>query len=313
MACPGFTQQEVAMISTRRFPSLFLKACLCAAVVLPCAALAQGPIDEAAGRAQRHQSADWLALEPHLPDATTGTATALEVAADVMRARRMPEDALDYYRFALNRGGDEGRLLRRIGVTELELHRPAAARAALNRAVLLNKKDAEGWNDLGAAEYVNGAYAAAIFDYQKALKISKKTAVYHSNLGTAYFEVKDYESARTQFTQALKLDPAVFRRGGWGGIEAHVLSPQDRGRFCFEMAILAAHNHDDVAVVRWLTQASETGYDVKWEMKSQKDLVPYLKDARVDSAVKNAKAMRAGQIAVAVTAPALPAEGAKVD
>ena len=72
------------------------------------------PIGRAAGDAEpedatRRSSQDpqWLAVKPHLPDPATASADKLEMAGDVLRARRFPEDALDYYQYALRRGGKE--------------------------------------------------------------------------------------------------------------------------------------------------------------------------------------------------------------
>ena len=91
---------------------------LCAAS--PAASLHAQSSDPEAEREARHQSAEWLLMEPHLPDQETGSPAALQLAADVLRARRMPEDALEYYRSALKRGGSPTVLMNRIGVTELE-------------------------------------------------------------------------------------------------------------------------------------------------------------------------------------------------
>lgn len=289
------------MISRRWFPSLLLM------FLLPAAPL-RGQ-DSAAERASRHSSVEWLTVAPHLPDAQTASPDTLEMAGDILRARRFPEDALDYYRFALQRGGDVARLMNRIGVTELELRRPTAARIAFKQVLAVNKKDSEGWNNLGAAEYVQRNFTAAIFDYRRAVKLNKKGAVFHSNLGTAYFEQKDYEGARKEFQTALKLDPAVFQRGGWGGVEAHVLSPEDRGRFCFEMARMVARVHDDAGVLLWLGRASETGYDILREMDGVREMEAYRIDPRVALIIKNAKAMRKGQLA-ASTPPPLAADEA---
>ena len=264
-------------------------------------------VDAAADRAERHQTAEWLSLAPHLPDPEAGTAQALETAADVMRARRMPEDALDYYHFALKRGGDEPTLDNRIGVTLLELRRPTEARAYFKRALLLKPKDAQEWNNLGAAEYVLGNYRAALEDYLRAVKLDRKTAVFHSNLGTAYFEVKDYDSARAQLQKAIRLDPNVFQGNGWAGVEAHVLSPTDHGRFCYEMAKLAAEQHDEAGMLRWLARSSEGGFDVQTPMSGDKAFYPYRKDPRIAVIVRNAKAMRSGQLADAKPVPPLPA------
>ncbi len=289
------------MIASRFAPfTLLLFVAVCPSLC------AQRPLTEAdLDREVRHSQPEWLIVAPHLPDLATATPATLEVAGDVLRARRLPDDALDFYRAAIKRGGDEERLQNRVGITLLELHQAAAARMCFRRAVLLKKKDADGWNNLGASEYVMGNFTAAVQGYQRAVKLNKKRAVFHSNLGTAYFDLKDYESAQKQFDVALTLDRDIFQHGGFGGVEAHVMSPADRGKFCFEMARLSAKHHDDAGVLQWLAQATETGYDVRYQMAGDKNFEPYVKDARVALLIKNAKAMRAGQVAVSSPVPAL--------
>ena len=291
------------MIVTR-LPVVFLLSFVCTTG----AALAQRPPADTDQdtRETRHQTYEWQSLSPHLPDPKTGTPQSLEVAGDVLRARRMPEDALDYYGYAMQRGGDEATLWNRIGVTELELRQTDAARAAFKRAIQLKAKDGKNWNNLGSAEFVAGNLKAALNDYSRAVKLDKKAAVYRSNLGSAYFELKDYDSARKEFQKAAKLDHNVFRDEGVSGFEAHVLSLSDRGRFCFEMAKIAAKQKDDAAVLRWLAQASENGFDIRTEMADDRDFQAYRKDARVDLIVRNAKAMRTRQMAAAGPMTPLP-------
>jgi tetratricopeptide (TPR) repeat protein len=292
------------MIVTHWLPSILSLSIICSAGV-PCA---QQPgrltADQATDRDLRHQSAEWQTIAAHLPDPATATPQSLQLAADVLRARRLPEDALEYYGYALQRGGDEATLENRIGVTELELRNSTAAKIAFKRAIQLKNKDGKTWNNLGAAEYSTGNMQAALSDYERAVKLDKKAAVYHSNLGSAYFELKDYESARKEFQRAVKLDHNVFHDGGWAGTDAHVMSLSDRGRFCFEMAKIAARQKDDAGVLNWLAKASETGFDIHEEMGNDKDFLLYLKDPRVELIIKNAKAMRSGQ--VAATSPKSP-------
>ena len=261
-------------------------------------ALPQTPPDDTAAR---HQTAEWLLVAPHLPDPATAAPAALQTAADVLRARRLPEDALDFYGYALSRGGDEAALSNRIGITLLELHHPELARAAFRRALGRKPKDAQTWNNLGAAEYVMGNPRAAIGDYLKAVKLDKKAAVFHSNLGTAYFEVNDVESARTHFAKAVKLDPSVFIRGDLGGVQAHVLSPTNRGQFCLEMARVSAQQQDDESVLRWLGKALDAGFDIHSAIAADKEFEPYRKDPRIAVLIRNAKAMKPGQIATVAT------------
>jgi tetratricopeptide (TPR) repeat protein len=217
----------------------------------------------------------------------------------------MPEDALDYYNDALLRGGDEKTLRNRVGVTELELRHLGLARIAFNRVLKIDRKDAVAWNNLGATEYLVGNYRGAIDHYKHALKLNRKSAVYHSNLGTAYFQLADYDSARHEFTVAIRLDPKVFDDGGWSGLQAHVLSTHDRGRFCVEMARLAAVNHDDAGVLHWLNMAVSTDFDSVGEMLTDAAFAPYRKDPRVLLVLRNARNLRRHQIASAGPIPPL--------
>ncbi len=284
------------MLATRILPALLL--------ALAVSVQAQVPDADAA---LRHQSEQWLSIAPHLPSSANGSPAELQTAGDVLRARRLPEDALDYYRFALSRGGSPTILINRIGVTELELREPLAARAAFKQALTIDKKNAEGWNNLGAAEYMLGEHKAALNDYRKAVKLDKAVAVFHANLGTALFEQKDFEGARAHFSTALKLDPLVFQHSGRAGVQAHILSASDRGRFCFEMAQLSAANHNDDAVLLWLARATEAGFDVKTKLEDSRELEAYKHDARVALLLANAKSMHSPQLAAAPV-PALPAD-----
>jgi tetratricopeptide (TPR) repeat protein len=216
---------------------------------------------------------------------------------DVLRARRFPEDAIDYYTYALQHGGDEVTLMNKLGVAQLDLRHTAAARAYFSRAVKLQKKDSVAWNNLGAVEYIDGRFGTAISNYKNAIKLNKNSAIYHSNLATAYFEQKDYKHARDQFKMALKIDPDVGHHDGVGGLTAHMVSPEDHARYCFEMARLYADLGDEANMFNYLQKASEAGFDVLAEMHDA-ELGKYRKDPRVLVMVENAKALRTGTTSV---------------
>jgi tetratricopeptide (TPR) repeat protein len=257
-------------------------------------------------RVLRHQDPQWLIVQPHLPNPATATAAQLETAGDVLRARRFPEDALDYYNYALQRGGNQAQLLNKLGVTNLELRNIDVARMYFQRVVQLSRKDGQGWNNLGVAEYLYKQYGHAISDYKRAIKADKKYAVFHSNLGTAYFEQKDFPNARRQFEVALRLDPDMGSHDSAAGVTAHMLSPEDRALYCFEMARLYAEHGDEVSMMHFLTMASEAGLDILDEMGSDKVLAPYRKDPRVVLLAKNARAMRSNPNAIAELKGGLP-------
>ena len=285
-----------------------LVTALLALAAIPAFAQNQAAYQQTLATLDRHQSAEWLTIEPHLPSPSTGSVADLITAADVLRARRMPEDAVTYYNYALTRGADQAVIMKRLGITELELHNNPLAEISFRRAIQLKPKDFENWNNLGAVQSVTGDYHGSIQSYRKALKLNRKSAVTHSNLGTAYLELKDYESAHGEFQAARKLDPGIFERDGSGGVQAQLLSPTDRGRYCFEMARLAAAAQDEPDMLHWLAQASEAGMDIRLEMTKDAHFLRYNKDDRIALLVTNAKSLRSRQLAAATPAPALPPE-----
>src|ERR1700678_161309 len=249
-------------------------------------------------RELRHQDPQWAAVKPHLPDPATATAEQLETVGDVLRVRRFPEDAMDYYIYALQRGGNPVVLMNKLGIIQLELRRIATARAYFEKEIKLKQKDPVAWNNLGAVEYMDRRFGTAISDYNRAIKLDKKSATFHSNLATAYFEEKSYKNAREQFKIALRLDPDVAHHDGVSGLTAHMVSPEDHARYCFEMARLYAELGDEAQFLHYLTMASEGGFDVMSELHMDSQLAPYRKDPRVILLVKNAQALRSGRASI---------------
>jgi tetratricopeptide (TPR) repeat protein len=241
-----------------------------------------------------HDSEQWKEIERHLPDAKTATPKVLEQEADILRARRFPDDALDYYKYAIDRGGNVPALMNKMGLTELEMKNTELARSYFQRVVKIDRKNAEAWNNLGAVEFIDGQPGSAARNYKRAIKIKKTEAIFHANLANAYFGTKNYKGARTELATALKLDPQVFeRKVGLGGIEAHVLSSQERARQSFEMAKLYAQSGDQEKMLHELAVASEAGMDILHEMHHDSVLAKYEMDPRVLVLVQNAQALRA--------------------
>ena len=284
--------------------------------VLPVALTAQQRASLDSARELEHQSPEWASIEQHLPDPATASAKQLEGQADILRARRFPKAAMDYYGYALQRGGDPERIYKKIGMTHMEMREIELARVYFKKVVKMNRKDSEGWNDLGAVEYLDKNIGAAISDYKRSVKLDKSSAVYHSNLGVAYFDKKDYKNSSAELEMALKLDPAIFTRGSSAaGVAAHVLSSGDRARFCMEMAKTYARQGNIGEMLHSLSVASEAGMDVLPEMSKDKDLAEYKDDPRVLLIVRNAKAMKAGQegLTEVGTVPAAPPASSAVE
>ncbi len=261
--------------------------------------------------AQRMQdSGEWAQIQPHLPDPATATAQMLETQADILRARRFPLDAIDYYNYAMARGGNAPELLNKVGLSELEMGNIQLARAYFGRSVKLNRKDADAWNNLGASEFLDGKAVDALSDYKRAVKLDRHKAVYHANLANAFFDAKDFHGARREIAAALELDPKVFDRQGTGGVAAHVLSSKDMAQFSFEMAKMYARSNMEEQMLHALGMAAEAGMDVQIEMHKDPVLVQYEMDPRVVTLVHNALLLRATRPAtVSAERPASPAGG----
>jgi tetratricopeptide (TPR) repeat protein len=276
------------------------------ALVLPCLfataghsplVVAQGQPVAASDRDRLHQSDEWAEIQRHLPDPATASPQRLELEADILRARRFPEDAQDYYKYALARGGKAPPLLNKLGLAELEMHNVEFARAYFQRSVKLDRKNAEAWNNLGAVNYLDRMSAQAVSNYKRAIKLDKRQAVFHANLATVSLELKDYSRARHEIAAALELDPQVFEQQGTGGVAAHVLSSQDRAQFCFELAKMYAHNGLEEQMLHSLAMAAEAGMDVQGEMGKDPALTRFVLDPRVLVLVRNAQLLRAGHTA----------------
>ena len=268
---------------------LTLSLCLSSSVVF-----AQGPVAGQEAQGRRHDDPQWTVVQQHLANPATASAATLELQGDLLRARRFPEDALDYYHFAQKRSGNTASLMNKIGLIEIELRNIILAHGYFQAAVKLNRNDASGWNNLAATEYLDRRYDAAVKDYKRALKIDKDSAVFHSNLSTAYFERKDFKRARLEADEALRLDPGVFEHSSGAGISAHLLTKEDRGRFAFEMAKVYAQRGQEAEMLHSLAMASETGFDIVGAMTKDSGLAKYKTDPRVVLLVMTAKALHLG-------------------
>jgi Flp pilus assembly protein TadD len=279
------------------FTLAFLPALAAEAFAVP--SQQPAPLTSASERALLHNSPDWALIAPHLPDPATATAAQLETAGDVLRARRFPEDALDYYGYAMARGGDVSTLLNKMGIVRLELRQVDLARAMFLRTVRAHKKDAGAWNNLGVAEYAGHDFHSAVRDYRRACKLNKHSAVFHSNLGLAYFELGDMEESRAEFTQALKLDPSIMTEEDGGGTTAHIVGSHDYAGLCLEMAKLYARDQDVPRMLYWLAKGSDAGLKLHDAVHDNAELKLYSKDPRVLLLIANEVQLHGRTVAAA--------------
>ena len=205
------------------------------------------------------------------PPAPGATPEQLEKRGDELRESKNYLDAIDFYQAALKGAPANASLLNKIGICQLQLHRLNESRKTLERAVRIDHKQSDAYNNLGVVYYslgVNtrrsGDFAKAIKMYDKSIALSNQYASYFNNRAAAYFATKQYERASADYAIALQLDPDIFERTSRSGVQAMLSSPEERARYEYVVAKLYAKAGDDDRSLHYLRKAMEDGYkDIK--------------------------------------------------
>ena len=192
--------------------------------------------------------------------------------------------------------------MKKMGVVRLEMHQTLLARAIFDHCVRLSVNDAQAWNNLGAADYVLGAYSRSIHEYKRAVKLNKKSAVFHANLGMAYLSAGDTGTAQREFQTALELNPAILGDRSEGGVTLRALQVKDFEKLCLQMAHLYLGLGRIKLVKIWLQRAGENGVDLRAAMDDDHTLRPLLKDPDFRDMIANTEALRK-RVSIRSTAP----------
>ena len=195
-------------------------------------------------------------IGPPPPDAT---AEQLESTADELRARKSYLEAMDYFRAALAKQPSP-QIYNKMGIVELQTFRLNDARKDFERAIRLDKKQADALNNLGVVYYEGKKFGKAIKYYNRAISVRPDMASYYSNLGAALFSKKDFEKAGVAYAKALELDPEIFERTSRTGVAAQLPSPEDRAKYEYLMARLYAKMGRADDSLQCLRKALEQGY-----------------------------------------------------
>jgi tetratricopeptide (TPR) repeat protein len=213
------------------------------------------------------------------PPPRNASASDLEIQADQLRAEKSYADAIDYYSAAIKKAPSASRW-NKLGITELQTGRQKDAVKSFDRALKIDPKLAEAYNNRGAVYYIQGAqqqvaaeranrsvphgaikhYQKAIEEYRKALALNDESASYHSNLGTALFALKDFPAAINEYARAMQLDPDVFEHRSQTGVTAHMSSPEDRAYYSFLLARMYAKAGNFDRALQYLRKSMEDGY-----------------------------------------------------
>lgn len=193
------------------------------------------------------------------PPPRDASAQQLETTADELRARKAYLEAMDYFRAALAKQPSP-QIYNKMGIVELQTFHLPDARKDFERAIRLDKRQADALNNLGVVYYEAKKFGKAIKYYNKAIEVRPDMASYYSNLGAALFSKKEFEKAGMAYAKALQLDPDIFERTSRTGVAAQLPSPEDRARYEYLMARLYAKMGRADDSLQCLRKAMEQGY-----------------------------------------------------
>lgn len=189
---------------------------------------------------------------------TLGTPQELEQRGDELRESKNYLDAIDYYEAAI-RKHPTAILYNKEGMTYLLMSNLDKAQKCIKRAIRMDKKYAEAFNNLGVIFYLRKKYGSAEKNYKKAIEI-RESASFHSNLGTVYMTKRQFDRGMAEYSTAFALDPDVFERTSRTGISARMSSPEDRARFFYFLAKLYASKNENEKSLLSLRKAMEEGF-----------------------------------------------------
>jgi len=188
-----------------------------------------------------------------------------EERGDLYAVRKMYREAIDAYRAA----GNTAVLWNKIGIAYHQLGQLELARKSYERAIKLDKKDADAINNDGTVFYAEKKYRTAIARYNRAIGISPNTASYWSNLGTAYYARGNFVQMTKAYTRAIELDPDVFEVHGSIGTRMLDRSVADRARYHYEIARMYASAGKNDLAIQYLRKALEEGFKEKEKLQSK--------------------------------------------
>jgi tetratricopeptide (TPR) repeat protein len=180
-----------------------------------------------------------------------------ELRGDIMMARKMYREALDYYKPGASKNAV---LANKTGIAYHQLLDLDNARKYYQRAIRLNPQYAEALNNLGTVYYAQRSYKRAIDQYRKALRANPNSASVLSNMGTAYFARKKYEEALQFYQQALALNPDIFDNRSNQGTVVQERTIEEKAKFNYYMAKTFAKAGASERAIQYIRRALEDGF-----------------------------------------------------
>jgi tetratricopeptide (TPR) repeat protein len=189
--------------------------------------------------------------------AQTTTLITPELRGDIMMARKMYREAIDFYKPGSNTSAV---LANKTGIAYQQLSEFASARRYYERAIKVNPRYAEAINNLGTVFYAQKSYRRAVEQYRKALRLEPRSASFLSNLGTVYFARRNYDEALLTYQQALAIDPDIFEHHNTVGTTLQDQSVEEKAKLHYFVAKTYAKAGTNDRALQYIRKALEEGF-----------------------------------------------------
>jgi tetratricopeptide (TPR) repeat protein len=121
-----------------------------------------------------------------------------------------------------------------------------AALENYEKAVELNPKYVDAFNNIGLIYYAREDYARARDSYLKAVEIDPNYAIGHYNLGLAYYQLKNYAPSMRHYQKSIELRPNYMYAYYGLGLTYYALQNYDKAMEYYQMAIDLDPRYDHV-------------------------------------------------------------------
>lgn len=197
------------------------------------------------------------AVNPSSQAAPANPAITPELRGDIMMARKMYREAIDFYK----PGSEKSAILaNKTGIAYHQLQDLDNAEKYYRRAVKLNPKYPEAINNLGTVYYAKKSYRRAITQYKSALRLTPNSASVLSNLGTALFARKQYDDAIKAYDQAVAIDPDIFEQHTSQGVLVQERTVEERAGYYYILAKTCAKAGMTDRSLQYIRKALENGF-----------------------------------------------------
>jgi Flp pilus assembly protein TadD len=147
------------------------------------------------------------------------------------------EQALPYLQEMLRRAPENTKVLLAIGHVNLVAKRLAPAREALQRALALDPRLPEGWNELGGVEVEAGNLTEALHLYEKALALGPDVPYALLNVGQVQDKLGNVVEAERMYRRVFEVDPPNADAANCLGLLLAKQARNQEARSLFELAI----------------------------------------------------------------------------